>query len=232
MSKKQSDKKGFFIAGAICVAAVLIAGTVVTNNIRSGIEQIKYEPVIKAPSPTPKVTPATKAASAARTDIPKETKTAKKAVAVENTAREKQEFIMPAEGAVTVKFTGDGLVYSPTFDDWRSHSGIDIEAEADSQVKAVADGKILKVYTDEMMGNTIEIDHGDGLVTRYASLTTTDLVREGDTVKQGDVISGVGSSAAAEKSQNPHLHFEVIYNGEAVDPLSKYKPDILMPSQN
>ncbi len=224
-----NNKKTFYIVGVVCAAALMVTGFVVTNNIKSGVEKIQYEMELKSPSPTPKAIPSAKPASAKNTDIPKETPAAPPVRQVAAKKESKPKFIMPAEGAVSTKFSGDALVYSPTFDDWRTHTGIDIDAEPDTQVKAAADGTVSKIYLDEMMGNTIEIDHGDGLVTKYSNLSTIDLVSEGLSVKAGDIISGIGNTAAAEKSQAPHLHFEAIYKNEAIDPLTEFQSEIVMP---
>ena len=61
----------------------------------------------------------------------------------------------------------------------------------------------------------IEVDHGMGLVTRYAHLART-LVREGDKVVRGTLVGQVGCSG---RCSGPHLHYEVIYNGQRVNPL-------------
>jgi murein DD-endopeptidase MepM/ murein hydrolase activator NlpD len=65
-------------------------------------------------------------------------------------------------------------------------------------------------------GNLVEINHGDGYVTRYAHNERT-LVRVGETVKRGEPVALMGSTG---RSTGPHVHFEVIRNGRQVDPLS------------
>ncbi len=232
-----SNKRFFYIVGAACIAAVAAVGITVSNNIKSDAGEKQYEMELKTQPKTTEID--IKPAAVPKSDVPKETDTSAQANSTEvkrKTAKQISEekeknikFIMPTEGVVTTKFSSDALVYSPTFDDWRTHTGIDIDAEPDTQVKAVLDGTVEKVYLDEMMGNTIEINHGGGLLTRYSNLSTTELVKEGAQVKQGDIISGIGNTAAAEKMQNPHLHFEVIYEGAQTDPLEKLKSEIIMP---
>jgi len=85
-------------------------------------------------------------------------------------------------------------------------------------VLAVADGTITKVYNDDKLGLSIEISHGNGLVTKYSNLSTTKMVGEGDVVKMGSVISGVGNSGLFESLESPHLHFEVLKDGISIDP--------------
>ena len=69
-----------------------------------------------------------------------------------------------------------------------------------------------------MMGTTVVIDHGDGCQTTYANLQAQPAVEAGDTVSAGQIIGTVGSTAAAESAQAPHLHFAVAKDGDAVDP--------------
>ena len=68
------------------------------------------------------------------------------------------------------------------------------------------------------MGVTVTLSHEDGYHTRYANLQPEVPVRPGDAVSAGQIIGAVGSSAAAEANQPPHLHFSVAQNGDAVDP--------------
>jgi murein DD-endopeptidase MepM/ murein hydrolase activator NlpD len=122
------------------------------------------------------------------------------------------------EGKVTVGFSGNGLVYSKTLDQYVVHQGIDIQAPLDSQVMAVADGTVTKVYNDDKLGITIELKHKDNYVSRYSNLSTDRMVEEGDVVKSGDIISGVGITALFESMDSPHLHFEVWKDGNPIDP--------------
>ena len=98
------------------------------------------------------------------------------------------------------------------------HKGIDIGGKLDAQVKAVADGTVTKVFTNDTMGITIVIDHGNDICTVYSNLSTDSMVETGDTVKQGQVISGIGDTALFECSDEAHLHFEVLKNGRNINP--------------
>ena len=126
--------------------------------------------------------------------------------------------IAPAEGNILKGYSGKGLVYSKTLDQYMVHKGIDIGGRLDAQVKAVADGTVTKVFTDDTMGITIVIDHGNDISTVYFNLSTDSMVETGDTVKQGQVISGIGDTALFECSDEAHLHFEVLKNGRNINP--------------
>jgi murein DD-endopeptidase MepM/ murein hydrolase activator NlpD len=96
------------------------------------------------------------------------------------------------------------------------HKGVDFAGTAGANVMAVAAGVVTWSGNRTGYGNLVEINHGDGYVTRYAHNQKT-LVTVGQTVKRGDPIALMGSSG---RSTGPHVHFEVIRNGRQVDPLS------------
>lgn len=127
-------------------------------------------------------------------------------------------FTIPVAGKILKEFSVEIPIYSLTLDQYIVHSGIDIEAPADTKVLAAAAGTVTKVYNDDKLGFTIEIAHGNGIVTKYSNLSTTKMVEEGDVVEMGQVISGIGSSALFESLESPHLHFEVLKDGVAIDP--------------
>lgn len=96
------------------------------------------------------------------------------------------------------------------------HRGIDFAAPKGSEVVAVAAGVVTYAKDRFGYGKTVEINHGNGYVTRYAH--NEDIkVKAGDTVKKGDPIALIGSTG---RSTGPHLHFEVLSQGRAVDPMS------------
>ncbi|WP_252179356.1 M23 family metallopeptidase [Endozoicomonas sp. 4G] len=94
------------------------------------------------------------------------------------------------------------------------HSGIDMAAVNGSDIVAVAAGVVTWSGERSGYGLMVEINHGNGYVTRYAH-SQANKVREGDIVTRGQVIAEVGSSG---RSTGPHVHFEVIRNGRNVDP--------------
>lgn len=94
------------------------------------------------------------------------------------------------------------------------HSGIDFAAPAGAQARAVAPGVVTWAGRRSGYGQLVEINHGNGYVTRYAHNSIV-LVKVGDKVGKGQAISRVGSTG---RSTGPHLHFEVLRNGRAIDP--------------
>ena len=96
------------------------------------------------------------------------------------------------------------------------HRGVDFAGPSGAEVVAVASGVV--TYSKERFGygRTVEINHGGGYVTRYAHNQKV-LVSVGDTVQKGQAIALIGSTG---RSTGPHLHFEVLKQGRAVDPMS------------
>ena len=136
-------------------------------------------------------------------------------------APEASTFINPVrsnDAYVTNEFSMDYLIYSVTLDQYMTHCGIDIEAPEDTQVVAMAPGTITAVYEDDRYGTSVEITHDDGMITIYSNLSTSDMVEIGDTVEQGQIISGVGVSGLFESLEPAHLHLEMLKGGVYVDP--------------
>ncbi len=95
------------------------------------------------------------------------------------------------------------------------HEGIDIAAPIGTPIKATADGRITFTGYRSGYGKTLKMDHGQGLLTLYAHCSKL-LVKEGQKVKQGDIIALVGNTG---NSTGPHLHYEVRQDGKAIDPM-------------
>lgn len=121
--------------------------------------------------------------------------------------------IWPTTGVITSDF---GIRVDPVYGGQAYHEGIDIADDYGTQVVATAAGTVTFAGpTDGGYGNLVEIDHGNGIVTRYGHNSVV-LVSPGQQVRQGDVISLMGSTG---KSTGSHLHYEVDVNGTPVDPI-------------
>jgi len=129
-------------------------------------------------------------------------------------------FVWPVSGELLERFSIDRLVFNETLGDWRVHPGIDIASPLGTQVCAIGDGVVEDVYIDELLGVTVVIDHGNKTRSVYRNLMETVMVSAGDTVYAGDIIGGIGQTAADELLDPPHLHLEVIRDGAQIDPCS------------
>ena len=118
-----------------------------------------------------------------------------------------------ASGAVSSAF---GWRRDPLDGTARFHAGVDLAVAYGQDVKSAAGGVVSFAGTKDGYGQTVVIDHGGGRQTRYAHLSQP-LVKAGDTVSEGQVVARSGNSG---RSTGPHLHFEMLVNGRAVDPFS------------
>lgn len=144
----------------------------------------------------------------------------------ETTAKEEKKnepvkdptFKYPVSGEIIRDYAKEQLVYSQTLGEWIIHTGIDIKANKTTVVAASADGKVKYIKNDPRYGLTVVIEHSNGFSTVYSNLLTAEFVSIGENVKEGQTIGTVGNTAAFEILDEPHLHFEILKEGEAVDP--------------
>ncbi len=128
-------------------------------------------------------------------------------------------FIMPVD-TENYKEYSETMVWNSTLGRFSSHTAMDFFAEEGTSVFAVYDGTVESVESTFLKGVTIVIDHGDGLKTVYNSLVDGDSVTVGQEVSQGDVIGAVSVSNRQEYKEGAHLHFEVVEDGSAINPLN------------
>ena len=132
-------------------------------------------------------------------------------------------YVWPVSGNIALPYSVNELVYNRTMADWRTHAGIDIEANIGAKVMAIAPGTVSEIYEDEMYGTTVVISHGSGIESVYSNLAATPAVGVGGSVALGDVIGAVGDTALCESADVTHLHFAMRSDGEIADPL-EYLP--------
>lgn len=218
--------KRFYALLAICLIAVGVAGWAAfdsLNNITPNNDNPSYsapkesynEPVESAPEETPDTptdTPVTDEPYSEPIDT-----TPKRPIA--------ETFIMPVKDGEIIKgYDETALQFSATYSDMRIHLGTDIKAAADSPVYASGDGVVNKIYSDELFGKTVEIDHGNGIIVKYTGLADNLTVKEDYIVNCGDKI-GTLSGVPSECGDDMHIHIEVTNNGKAADPIKTLKLD-------
>ena len=116
------------------------------------------------------------------------------------------------------------MVYSKTLNEYSStHTGIDLKADRNENVKCILDGEVKRVYLDDKLGYSIVIDHGGDFYSIYSNLNKKLNVKRGDRVNKGEVIGSVGKSAAFEIADDYHLHFEIKNGKSYVNPNTLYK---------
>ena len=123
--------------------------------------------------------------------------------------------ILTTEPIADTESSGFGWRDDPIRHDERFHSGTDYRADPGTNVRAAGDGVVVFAGRMGGYGNLIAIDHGGGVVTRYAHLQKI-LAKKGDAIAAGTHIGEVGRTGRAT---GPHLHFEILLDGRPVDPV-------------
>lgn len=227
-SRGKMQNRMFYTAILLCVAAVGATGYMADKNkkeLEAVQEQVQLEQQLQAssqqeepaaPSMEEEETETQQEEAAAQTEQQEESQQA--AAPAQKEQQKELTYAPPVEGEILLPYSAQELVYSNTMGDYRVHLGVDIKASEGANVKAAAAGTVEKIEKLELMGNTVTIDHGNGMKTVYSNLQNAILVKEGDKVEQGTVLGGVGTSAAAESKDAAHLHFEMWNKEAAVNP--------------
>lgn len=142
---------------------------------------------------------------------------------IANIEKSKLDFIKPVEGEIGMNYATEKLVYSNTLEEWITHNGVDILGEEAMPVKAIESGVIESVKMDPRYGNTIIIKHNDEYKSVYSNLSTTELAYVGKKVEKGEIIAGIGKGFGFESKEKPHIHLEILKNGECINPLELIK---------
>jgi len=200
--------KGYYIALILCAAAIGITSYVVNRN--TNMEDPGQE-ALEASAPLTEDIPVL--ATQPRGPVPT-APTGETQPPQPRTLRTTS----PVAGQEVFGYSMEALSYNQTTRDWRTHNGVDIAAEAGTEVVAAAGGEVYTTYEDDSLGYTVVIRHEGGYTTHYSSLDEDIRVQAGDTVEMGQVIGTVGESALVETVLGPHVHFSVTYQDAPMDP--------------
>lgn len=202
--------RGYYIAIALCLVAAGTIGYFALRERPVTVEQTDTPPVLDIQPVTP-TQPVVKPAPVVIPDPVEEAE-------ITEPAELLPQVVSPLDGTTVTVFSMTELLYDPTMADWRTHDGIDVQADEGAAVKTAAAGTVQSVTNDELMGTTVVIQHEGGYATQYSSLQENTPVAQGQTVAAGEVIGYVGSTSAAESRMGPHLHFSVSRDGAVIDP--------------
>lgn len=242
--------KGFYIALMLCVSIIAVSAWMIVNN-QMNMDEDEAEALAEAtptpyvhqqvvewtdPIPTAVIEPEEPDVVGVIDPEPvidpaPVSETVQEAVAqsepevAETVNVNELSYVWPVVGETELPYSMDRLVYHSTMNDWRTHDGIDIAAQAGEYVRAAAAGTVAEVYDDDLYGTVVVIDHGAGLVSYYANLQEVPVVRAGDQVLAGDTIGAVGTTALCESMEPPHLHFAMSLNNQSVNP-ADYMPTL------
>ena len=127
-------------------------------------------------------------------------------------------YVRPSSGPVITPFSGDELLFHPTFGDWRVHTGTDFAADPGETVLALTDGAVQDVFEDGLYGTCVTLSHAADLTSTYRGLTDVRVVA-GQSVAAGEALGAVAETIDAEAALGTHLHVEAARAGTPVDVL-------------
>lgn len=213
--KKKSNKPAAAIVMCFCLMALVSVFAVKASidKVKDSMETadvVKKQAVDEIEKNTPKVIDSRSSGSGSDSEA-------------KINAEKAPDHIFPVEGDIIMPHSMDMPIYWKTLDQYMVHSGIDISAELGTPVQACSNGTVTKIEEDDKMGITVEINHGNGLISVYSNLAADGLIELGEIVSQGTVIGKVGQSAPFEFESPGHLHFELQKNNEPVDPMDYLK---------
>ena len=219
-SERIARKTGMYISLLICMAALIIGfwsainrtSRLSANNV--GITHTSSAQIQQAGAQQTSVAAKTEAES---TKAPTSAKTAENTTEKATINPTATFFAMPVGCNIIKDYSEKELKYSNTYKDWRLHTGIDIAAKKGTQVHTAGNGKVTEVTDDKLLGSTVVIDHGNGIVASYSGLLKP-LVKVGQIIEAGTTIGGIGE-VPSESLDEAHLHFAVKVIGKTANPI-------------
>ncbi|WAJ31039.1 peptidoglycan DD-metalloendopeptidase family protein [Antarcticirhabdus aurantiaca] len=133
---------------------------------------------------------------------------------LERVSNKAAELPLAAPTREGVRSSGFGVRRDPFLGKSALHAGVDFAAPVGSPIRATAPGKVVEAGVSGGYGKMVEVDHGNGLTTRYAHMSSI-AVSVGDWIEAGDTVGAVGSTG---RSTGPHLHYEIRRDGSALNP--------------
>lgn len=211
MENKAKNEKANRILYLVVVGVLVVSALVI--GLVAAFGKDKTPAPDNTPTPPPSDTNPTPDDNKPSTDAGTNTDGEEEAVSV---------YLAPTTGIISKSHDDSLPVYSVTMNDWRVHEGIDIATSEGADVLATARGTVSLIWSDPLMGECISIDHGNGVVSIYKNLSKemAEGITKGAKVTAGQKLGTVGGTALIESADSAHLHFEMEYNGEQVDPVS------------
>lgn len=221
MDKKSSEKKSWLLTPAFygvvfsLIIAIAGVGTAVYNVSKN--KNLIPESGVSTQYTVPKTSRTTEGyqANANATGIPDEREATSKTTYNDLNRPYSGYYLLPLNSKVSRNYSANP-VYSETMHDWRAHSGIDIAGNIGDEAIAIQDGTVKKVYSDELWGDVIVIEHGNGLTAKYCGIKST--LEKDAHIEQGQVI-GTVVMIPVEGADGVHVHLETEVDGKSVDPV-------------
>ena len=230
-----SEDKGFYMILLLCVMAVAVAAYVLFVSPQT----VEVDPTdgylyeaddsVSASEPLDRVPAMETETAAEQTEETQEDAEAPTApTGTEQAEQDEPEqtvavltFTPPMDTDISHAFSGDTLEYNETTRDWRTHDGVDYAGEEGDEVRAIADGTVLRVGEDTIYGKYVVLSHAQDMNSLYAGLDDV-TVSEGDSITGGDSFAKLGSPMPLEQDLGVHLHLVVTQKGSTIDPASLF----------
>ena len=225
--------KGFYVALAVCLIGAGVASWIAVDRTLSGLENdipdtasnVGFFETSGATDDVGKHTsnvqkePSKKPSDSSLQPSDSTTSTDTAAKVEPSQTQQKQYFMLPVSGEIQQEYSNRELVKSVTMGDWRTHNGVDIACDVNTNVRCFSDGTVTEVIEDRLWGTTVKMEHPNGYVSVYCGLNGEVNVKQGDEVEIGEIIGTTGNTSVIEIGQEPHLHFEVLKDGKTLDPI-------------
>lgn len=136
-----------------------------------------------------------------------------------------QDMLMPVEGQIVMDYSPETAVFDATLEQYRTNDTICIAGDVGTNVAASADGVVYDEGYDEVKGNFVVLDHGNGWMSTYSQLGENLGMAVGDIVNMGDTIGKIAEPTAFRSELGPHVEFYLTHNNEATDPKLLFAPE-------
>ncbi len=217
---RKNRRSGLIVAAALCLVAVgaLLWQITAADRVKKAVPKSVPLPQVSYSDNTSSYTDTTEpptdssdvAGSVEEVPYESESKPA------EEPKPKAPAYVLPLEGKIIKHHSDTALQYSATYGDLRLHNGVDIAAKSGATVVCAAGGTVTGFEENALLGQTVTVDHGDGIVVRYCGLDHVE-VSTGDRVICGQTLGVVGT-VPSECADEPHLHLEITKDGKPVSP--------------
>ena len=209
MKKKLLEKDAFYLSLFICICVIAIGGIWFTNK--------NVDDLLSSNSPKGNTDEIHLIQDDKNDVIPTTTDSDENLAKAKESKNNKIDYL---GNKVVRNYSEKEPSYSETLEVWEIHKGIDVESNANQEVKSLTSGKVLDVYNDDEYGMSIKIQSEKENVLVYSSLSKNTKVSKGDEVKEGQCIGYAGNTSNVECSSGVHVHLEAYKNNIAINPMS------------
>ncbi|MDB8806263.1 M23 family metallopeptidase [Romboutsia sp. 1001216sp1] len=218
--KKLLEKDGFYLALFVCISLLAVGGVWFVkndvNDLASNNEIVNDKENSKKEDEVHLIENENKDAVPTSTESKENLETAKNKE-VKKTS--KLEFVGEK---VIREYSAKEPSYSETLNLWEVHKGLDVSCKEGQSIKSLLSGKVTNIFKDDANGMSVEVE-SEGKTVIYSNLSEDIKVKDGQAVKEGDVIALAGNTSVVESAEGPHIHIEAFKGKESIDPMSLIK---------